>query len=69
MSIVYKVWVEIEKCDYSSGEYKAVSPYPVCAGEFASIKDADLFIVKLTGDSSIEPKDLKILDFKNKNLN
>jgi hypothetical protein len=50
----YKVWVEIEAIDYENNAYQEASPFPVCAGEFDSLEEADQFIIGLTGDSSLD---------------
>jgi hypothetical protein len=51
----YKVWVEIEACgDDDSDHYEPVSPFPVCVGEFDTIKEADNLVVRLTGQTSLE---------------
>ena len=52
--VKYKVWLTIEKVDYNRGTYEDVSPFPVMAGEFDSVADADACIVNLTGTSSLK---------------
>jgi len=56
MKSKFKVWVTIERIDNpgtAEEEYEDVSAFPVCAGEFETIEEADKFIVELTGDSSL----------------
>jgi hypothetical protein len=55
MAKKYKVWVEIEEADDENDSYENASPFPVCAGEFRSLVEADQFIIKLTGDSTLQP--------------
>jgi hypothetical protein len=50
----YKVWAEIEAVDDENDVYEAVSPFPVCLGEFDSLEDADKAIVNLTGQSTLK---------------
>jgi hypothetical protein len=50
----YKVWVEIEACDDDADYYETVSPFPVCVGEFDTIKEADNLVVRLNGKTSLE---------------
>lgn len=53
MTMKYKVWVEIEAVDDDLGIYQDASSFPVCMGEFDNLKDADQYIVDLTGESSL----------------
>jgi len=53
---IYKVWVSIEKITNpgkDSEDYEEASAFPVCAGEFKSVEEADDFIKSLTGQSSL----------------
>ena len=54
--VTFKVWMEIEMVDDDSGIYEDVSPFPVCAGEFDTAEEADEWIVKMTGKSSLSGK-------------
>ena len=49
----YKVWVEIEAIEEESDLYECASAFPVCLGEFETLKDADTLIIELTGQSSL----------------
>ena len=49
---VYKVWLEIEKVNDEDNIYEDASAFPVCAGVFNTVEEADAFIVSLSGKSS-----------------
>ena len=49
----YKIWVEIEECDDDLDHYQDVSDFPVCLGEYNSLKEANSAVIDLTGQSTL----------------